>query len=42
MTGETTIRRLDFHVGDGPDYKTETPVSLSVKVMVNIRATRSR
>jgi polyisoprenoid-binding protein YceI len=42
MTGETTIRRLDFRVGDGTDYQTETPVSLSVKVMVNIRATRSR
>lgn len=42
MTGETTLRRLDFHVGEGPDYQTETPVSLSVNVMVNIRATRSR
>jgi polyisoprenoid-binding protein YceI len=42
MTGETTLKRLDFHIGEGPDYQTESPVSLSVKVMVNIRATRSR
>lgn len=42
MSGQTTLRRLDFGVGQGPDYQTDTPVSLSVKVMVNIRATRSR
>jgi polyisoprenoid-binding protein YceI len=42
MSGETTLRRLDFKIGEGPDYQTDTPVALSVKVMVNIRATRSR
>lgn len=38
MKGETTIRRLDFKVGEGPDYVGETPVSLTVKVLVNIKA----
>jgi len=42
MVGATTLKRLDFHIGDGPNYQAESPVSLSVKVMVNIRATRSR
>ena len=42
MSGSATLQRLDFKIGDGPDYQTDSPVSLSVKIMVNIRATRSR
>ena len=38
MKGETTIRRLDFKVGEGPDYAGEMPVSLTVNVLVNIKA----
>ncbi|MEQ1752672.1 MAG: YceI family protein [Micropepsaceae bacterium] len=40
MKGETTIQRLAFKVGEGPDYTGETPVSLTVKVFVNIKADR--
>lgn len=42
MSGSAALRRLDFKIGEGPDYQTESPVSLSVNVMVNIRATRTR
>lgn len=40
VKGETVLKRLDFGVGQGPDYTGETPVALKVKVMVNITATR--
>jgi polyisoprenoid-binding protein YceI len=40
VKGETVLKRLDFGVGQGPDYTGETPVALKVKVMVNITAKR--
>ncbi len=40
MKGETELRRLDYKVGQDTDFLTEKPVSLSVKVMVNITAYR--
>jgi polyisoprenoid-binding protein YceI len=42
MKGETVLKRLDFGVGKGPDFMTETPVALSVKVMVNVTAKRAK
>ena len=42
MKGETVLKRLDFGVGNSKDYSGETPVALSVKVMVNITATRAK
>jgi polyisoprenoid-binding protein YceI len=40
--GETTLQRLLFNVGSGPDFATGTPVALSVKVMVNVTATKAK
>ena len=42
MKGETGLRRLDFGVGEGPDFASEAPVALSVKVMVNVTAKRAK
>ena len=42
MVGQTTLKRLDFKVGDGPDYASDTPVALSVNVMVKIHAAWAR
>lgn len=42
MSGESIIKRLDFKVGEGPDYTTDVPVALSVKVMVKIKATKAK
>lgn len=40
MKGVTTIRRLDFKVGEGPDFATGASVALTVNVYVDIQATR--
>ncbi len=40
VKGSTTIRRLDFKVGEGPDFASATPVALTVTVFVDIQATR--
>lgn len=40
MKGSTTIRRLDFKVGEGPDFATGVPVALTVDVFVDLQATR--
>ena len=42
MKGETELKRLEFGVGQGPDFASGTPVALSVKVMVNVTATRAK
>ncbi len=42
MKGETVLKRLDFGVGKAADFMSETPVALSVKVMVNITAKRAK
>ncbi len=42
MKGETVLKRLDFGVGNAKDYAGETPVALSVKVMVNLTAKRAK
>jgi polyisoprenoid-binding protein YceI len=42
MKGETELKRLAFGVGQGPDFASGTPVALSVKVMVNVTATRAK
>jgi polyisoprenoid-binding protein YceI len=42
MKGETTLRRLAFKIGEGPDYVSDSPVALTVKVMVNVTATRAK
>ncbi len=42
MKGETVLKRLDFGVGNSKDYAGETPVALSVKVMVNLTAKRAK
>jgi len=42
MRGETELKRLDFGVGQGPDFASGTPVALSVKVMVNVTARRAK
>lgn len=38
--GETTLRRLAFNVGKNKEFMSDTPVGLSVKVMVNVTAKR--
>jgi polyisoprenoid-binding protein YceI len=40
MKGETVLRRMDFKVGRGGQFETETPVSTSVRILVNVTATR--
>jgi polyisoprenoid-binding protein YceI len=40
MKGKTTIKRLDFKVGEGPDFASGTPVALTVDVFVELQATR--
>lgn len=40
MQGATTLKRLNFNIGQGEDFTGEAPVALSVKVMVNIVARR--
>lgn len=40
--GETTLMRRAFNVGTGKDFVGEKPVALSVKVMVNVTATRGK
>ncbi len=42
MKGETVLKRLDFGVGQGPDFASGTPVALSIKVMVNVTARRAK
>jgi polyisoprenoid-binding protein YceI len=42
MKGETVLKRLDFGVGQGPDFTSGTPVALEVKVMVNVTARRAK
>jgi len=38
--GTGTIRRLDYRIGEGPDFATGTPVALDVKVLFDVTATR--
>ena len=38
--GTGTIRRLDYKIGEGPDFATGTPVALEVKVLFDVTATR--
>jgi len=40
MKGTTTIKRLDFKVGEGPDFASGVPVALTVDVFVDLQATR--
>jgi polyisoprenoid-binding protein YceI len=40
MKGKATIRRLDFKVGEGPDYSDGKKVALTVDVFVDLQATR--
>ncbi len=40
--GTTTLRRLDFKVGEGADFATGTPVALDVTVLINIVATKAK
>lgn len=42
MKGETVLQRLAFGVGQGPDFASDAPVALTVKVMVNITARRAK
>jgi polyisoprenoid-binding protein YceI len=42
MKGETVLKRLDFGVGNIKEFAGETPVALSVKVMVNVTAKRAK
>lgn len=42
MKGETVLKRLDFGVGTIKEFAGETPVALSVKVMVNVTAKRAK
>lgn len=42
MKGETVLKRLDFGVGKHAEFMSETPVALSVKVMVNVTAKRAK
>lgn len=39
--GTTTLRRLDFRIGEGPDFETATPVALEVAVQFDITAKRA-
>jgi polyisoprenoid-binding protein YceI len=40
--GTTVLTRRDFNVGQSSDFQTGTPVALTVKVMVNVTATRAK
>lgn len=40
MVGETTIKRLDFKVGEGKEYESADTLALEVKVSVDLTATR--
>lgn len=40
VRGTGTIRRLDYRIGEGPDFATGTPVALEVKVLFDVTATR--
>jgi len=40
--GTATIRRLDFKVGEGPDFATGTPVALDVTVFVTVVAYKAK
>lgn len=40
--GETTLMRRSFDVGAGKEFEGDTPVALSVKVMVNVTAKRGK
>jgi polyisoprenoid-binding protein YceI len=42
MKGETVLKRLDFGVGNVPDFAADTPVALNVKVIVNVTARRAK
>ncbi|NOT42749.1 MAG: YceI family protein [Alphaproteobacteria bacterium] len=42
VKGETVLRRLDFGVGQGPDFADATRVSLGVRVLVNVTARRAK
>jgi len=39
--GTTTIRRLDFGIGEGADFATANPVALDVTVSINVIATKA-
>lgn len=39
--GTTTIRRLDFRIGEGADFATASPVALDVTVSISINATKA-
>jgi polyisoprenoid-binding protein YceI len=41
-TGETTLTRRAFNVGEGPDFEGGTLVALSVKVVTKVTATRAK
>ena len=40
MSGQANVKRLDFKIGEGPDFSSGSPVALSVKVIVNIQANK--
>lgn len=40
--GQTALKRLEFGVGQGKDFAGDTPVAVSVKVMVNVTAKRAK
>lgn len=40
VRGTGTIQRLEYRIGEGPDFKTGTPVALEVKILFNVTATR--
>ena len=42
VKGETVLKRLNFGVGKVEEFMGETPVALSVKVMVNVTAIRAK
>ena len=40
VRGTGTIRRLEYKIGEGPDFASGTPVALDVKVLFDVTATR--
>jgi polyisoprenoid-binding protein YceI len=42
VRGTGTIRRLDFKIGEGPDFATGSPVALEVKVNFDVTATQNK
>jgi polyisoprenoid-binding protein YceI len=42
VRGTGTIRRLDFKIGEGPDFATGSPVALEVKVTFDVTATQNK